>query len=456
LELKREFSRAVDQGGRNAVIDQKQNTGTGRPATVLVRLLEKCTDWISFLWIQAGLLLLILVVLNALAGVASRAINHFSKGPRLEQAYDNAPWAVKYFKTLNHHEVRWFPYSYWKSVPVSTPGLNVDARGDRITINSPLDKNHPPSKIFMFGGSTMWGTGVRDDATLPSIVARRLTAAGLDVEVSNYGQIGYVSTQEVLLLYQLLRDGERPDLVVFYDGINDGYAAYQSRIAGLSQNEFARVKEFDLLVSAHRRSELYIGAASSILMHSYIARLGRILDRRPVNALQAGPPKVVAYLAPADYEQPALLRQQVISDYLFNKRVVELLGKEFGFRTIFYWQPMIYNKNKLSTYEFGQLGDAERRDFMMGIYKLMAEDKPHGVNDISGIFRDHEGLIFIDTWHPNEVGDQIIANRMAEDIVREIKLTHNRAESQNNTAAAAGSAATASPPRPERGNGAPR
>ena len=413
----------------------------------------------SFLWIQAGLTLLILLVINVLAGMATRAVNHFHKAPRLEQAYNNAPWAVTYFKILRKHQVRWFPYSYWKSVPVSSQYMNVDARGDRETWNSPHSKGRPPFRIFMFGGSTMWGTGVRDDATLASIVARRLTDAGQEVEVTNYGQIGYVSTQEVMLLFQLLREGRRPDLVVFYDGINDAYAAYQNRIAGLSQNEYTRVQEFNLLSSA-RRTKLYLTAAQSILMHSNIARLGRLFDLKPDSESETGP-RGVAYLAQSDgFEEPAVLQQQVITLYLFNKRAVEALGREFGFRSVFYWQPVTYTKNELAPYEQSQLGDVGRRDFMMGVYRLMAGvPKAQGVRDLSDIFRNHKELIFIDTWHPNEAGNQIIAQRMADDIAHDIdQITHDRKEAESNKAAAVTSSvdsrASRRQPEPAKGLGA--
>jgi hypothetical protein len=40
------------------------------------------------------------------------------------------------------------------------------------------------------------------------------------IEVTNYGQNGYHTTQKVLLLQQLLQRGQQPDLVIFLDGVN--------------------------------------------------------------------------------------------------------------------------------------------------------------------------------------------------------------------------------------------
>ena len=40
--------------------------------------------------------------------------------------------------------------------------------------------------------------------------------------------------------------GSGPDLVVFYDGVNDTFSGYQSQVAGHTQNEFNRRREFNL------------------------------------------------------------------------------------------------------------------------------------------------------------------------------------------------------------------
>ena len=77
----------------------------------------------------------------------------------------------------------------------------------------------------MFGGSTAWGEGAPDDETIPSHLARLMNVWGVDTTVKNLGERGYVSTQEVVFLYRELQAGRRPDVVVFYDGINDAAAA---------------------------------------------------------------------------------------------------------------------------------------------------------------------------------------------------------------------------------------
>jgi hypothetical protein len=58
--------------------------------------------------------------------------------------------------------------------------------------------------------------------------------------------MGWVSTQSVIMLLRQLQHGNIPDVVVFYDGVNDTYAAYQQGFAGWPQNELNRVTEFNV------------------------------------------------------------------------------------------------------------------------------------------------------------------------------------------------------------------
>ena len=85
----------------------------------------------------------------------------------------------------------------------------------------------PPSSgnfnVFFFGGSTSYHPGP-DWASVPSQLQELLNAAGgfdQPVKVYNFGQGAYQSTQERVLLSLLLRDGHRPDAVIFLDGLND-------------------------------------------------------------------------------------------------------------------------------------------------------------------------------------------------------------------------------------------
>ena len=62
--------------------------------------------------------------------------------------------------------------------------------GQRRTLTLPSDG--PPIVVWFFGGSTMWGTGQRDERTIPSLVVREASNAGLNLHAVNNGQPGLI------------------------------------------------------------------------------------------------------------------------------------------------------------------------------------------------------------------------------------------------------------------------
>src|SRR3954451_8179244 len=112
----------------------------------------------------------------------------------------------------------------------------------------------------MFGGSTLCGIGARDHYTIPSFLSKMLTQAFPErIRVTNYGTTGFVNTQEMILLIRELQRGCRPQIVIFYDGYNDTFSAFQNRIAGIPLNEDNRVAEFNILQSSRTR-DLFLAA----------------------------------------------------------------------------------------------------------------------------------------------------------------------------------------------------
>lgn len=90
--------------------------------------------------------------------------------------------------------------------------LNMNARGLRRT-KSPRTQCPNPLRIFVFGSSTTFGYGVADEYTLPSLLQTHLERRypTLCLEVSNYGQGYFYSSQELQQLMGLLKEGQVPD-----------------------------------------------------------------------------------------------------------------------------------------------------------------------------------------------------------------------------------------------------
>ena len=263
-------------------------------------------------------------------------------------------------------------------------------------------------------------SGARDDSTIPSFLARKLRERGIEVKVTNFGESGYVSTQEVIALIRQLQKGNIPDLVIFYDGVNDVYSAYQQQSAGLPQNEFHRAREFNLTQPGS------YGALRTVFLRRTIDRLATVrVARGLLNRLGTGvqTDAVAAYWRATDNSvagKEGLLRE-VLSVYEGNMRMVRVLGQAYGFETLFYWQPTVFDKEHLTAYEKVQ------RDSVVGLQPFcqavrglvcrgnILADHEGAFHDLSSIFAEVRQPVFIDWCHVSEWGNELVAERMAAD-----------------------------------------
>lgn len=75
--------------------------------------------------------------------------------------------------------------------------------------------------IWFFGGSTMFGTGQRDQHTIPSEIVRLAADAGTPLEAVNFGFPAYLARHQVAVMRQALAERPTPDLIVYFHGHND-------------------------------------------------------------------------------------------------------------------------------------------------------------------------------------------------------------------------------------------
>ncbi len=359
------------------------------------------------IWLIIGVTLLLLILIEIF--FKAYYIFDTNEDSRLQaDCYEKVEWANEYYSEFNKCNVEeWEPYVYWRRKPFSGEFINVDANQRRKTVyeKSNQIKAKPLLRIFMFGGSTLWGTGVRDEFTIPSLVGKNLIETGYNVEVINFGESGYVNTQEVFELSLQLQQDNIPSLVVFYDGVNDVFSAYQQGKAGIPQNEFNREQEFNSLTSKKKSLRIFFESLKTLSTFQFITELTK--------------PKQIQ----TDYSDSEIenLTQGVIDIYNQNIKLVFSLAEEYGFYTLFYWQPSIFNKKQLSDYEQQESEKVNYiQDFTKKVNSKFTHEELHykSLNffDISEMFSNESTPVFIDFCHISEYGNSIIAERMADDI----------------------------------------
>lgn len=68
-------------------------------------------------------------------------------------------WLEEYSKELEKNSLRWTSYVYWRRKTYNGKYININSDGIRLTKRSQTspDKEGHSFRVFMFGGSTMWG-----------------------------------------------------------------------------------------------------------------------------------------------------------------------------------------------------------------------------------------------------------------------------------------------------------
>jgi hypothetical protein len=345
-----------------------------------------------------------------------------------------APWRIRYFQELAiAQRAEWRSYVHWRVRPFFGEFINVDANGLRHTWNPEACASREGGSredVYFFGGSTVWGTGARDDYTLPSRLSAML-ATGADpplVCVTNFGQPGFVSSQELITLLMELRGGARPDVVVFYDGDNDAFAAFQEGVAGLAQNEDHRRAEFNLSRSP-----------GELLRRSAMALLGRSALYRMADGLRAriSGPRPAAGARRAEWAQ---LARSVVATYEWNVRLVEDLARLRGFRARFYWQPLVFDKPHRTAFELRvvaehpEWGGEEFELFWKEVEAEVARSRAladdSNFRNLGDVFHDDPEPLFMDMAHLCERGNTIVADRISQDL-RELPLAETAAPKQS-------------------------
>jgi lysophospholipase L1-like esterase len=334
--------------------------------------------------------------------------------PRIvADGYDGqASWVLTHFREDKQAVAEWAPYVYFRHKPTAGWTINVDPSGRRVTWNPgelASVVRPTPVRIWVLGGSTVWGMGARDEFTIPSLLSKMLNERGHLVDVSNLGEVGYVSTQELLALELALRGGERPDVVVFLDGVNDVLATMQNGVAGWPQNEANRREEFE----DHRHGgRLLVTALRQLVEGSAMMRLARAVGARLGSAGLGS-----ATQQPWMVDETARLRlaRETIDLYARNAELAAVLGKAYGFRTRHYWQPTVFTKPRRHAVE------SERAEQYAVLGPWLAEVKRRletrrEIVDLGGLFDAESRLIFWDFCHTTEEGNRAIAQAIADDL----------------------------------------
>jgi lysophospholipase L1-like esterase len=368
-----------------------------------------------------GYLLFSIIVAAAILELGSFAIWEMTHGarPNRQEKLGSAspasdfPWAAEFWKEeaqrRKGHNGGYVPFRIWGTPEWHGKYVNndkVEGGVVRRTVDnlSPECKSRAVTSIGMFGGSTLYGSGVPDWATIPSQLSTELNKLPNHcVAITNFGTEAYNSNQELLLLLEQLKVGRHPDVVIFYDGVNDSYTGtYQPGVAS-AHMQYAQISA---------RVESKLAGKLEFLRHSYAL----LLIRRMLMSKQKQDPAAIE----AATKEKAV---QTLDNYEANLGMVRALAGIYHFKVFAFWQPSLaYGSKPVVPYETDLIRvDTNSPDGSalkpMHFAYAEADRRSAGHHDfvfLGDIFDSEQEPLYLDEWHLGPKGNEIVAAEIAK------------------------------------------
>jgi len=335
------------------------------------------------------------------------------------QAYTRIP-ATEANKYLDEQDAmgsigfHYKPWVQFQNPPFHGTFLNVNEQGFRKT-KEPRPYSGEPIKIYVFGGSTTFGYGMPDDYTIPSYIQKILEQKypNKDFLVKNYGQGFYYSSQEMLLLISLIKDGDIPDWAIFIDGANDTYQLHWEH----DQPWFtSKVKQ--LWDNKRGSSTPKVQRDLSwIPMVRFAKRLSRRLfsmetKNKSIDSNKNEQQQSKKVLAEEDKQRRGV--DYVVQRYTSNIRIIRAICREYGIKCYFVWQPIPFYKYDRSLHSTSPY-KGSNAEYWGGVYSRMKgyytkADFLYLGEMLWGISEK----VFVDDVHYNERYNEKIAGRICD------------------------------------------
>jgi hypothetical protein len=285
--------------------------------------------------------------------------------------------------------------------------------------------------VWFFGGSALFGDGQRDDHTIPSEFARVAESEGILVDAHNYGRPATTIWQELELFQQLVAGGQKPDLVVFYDGFNDLAGQMNQKLTrdptnffdGTAGEAFGNpatgkgkpVPAVDpAAASGYGFSDVvdaYWDQSASHHVYDALHELFAGSDPTPVQFAKGVAPRDTSNTpAPDESKQAA---ENAVSIQGRAAKVVSTLAAGIGANAAFFWQPSVFTKRLLPDEEaYLKLGGYEPDRWDPAIREARRLLKSTPFVDVGDALDRAQEPVLWDFVHTNEVGANLSARAL--------------------------------------------
>jgi hypothetical protein len=374
-----------------------------RVTTAWLTVLEvKALKILKIVAINIATFMVLLVIVNWACGLYLKKSDKQLGREKLPNYANDFEHAKAVFKDYNSVQHQYEPFVGWKTLPYKGNTLRISDEGTRVCPEVKADRK--TKSVHFFGGSTMWGEGSDDQHTIPALFNSRHP----EFDVYNQGQLAYNSRQELDALISLYAIGKKPDLVIFYDGVNDA--------AFLCPKEIKKLPAHRLVPMY--REKLYVGKTA---FAKEVA--GKLFISNILGVVRKVTHKPTAEDSPYDCVSNPDKAEQIAEMMVKNWEMANEIVTKRGGRFIAVLQPAAFIGNPKTDHL--QL-DKDLGENFQAIYKRIhqkiAERKHPWIVDLSDRF-DRDELIYIDFCHVSPNGNEIIAREISSVVSHDNQMT---------------------------------
>jgi hypothetical protein len=290
--------------------------------------------------------------------------------------------------------------------------VNVAAAGFRFSARQgPWPPDLRAFNVFVFGGSTTFGYGVADSETVPSRLQEELRRrSGQPITIYNFGRGFYYSTQERILFEKLLAEDQRPQLVIFIDGLNDFY--YGGDVVELTSG----FKQF--VVSGGARQTTATEALLNLAARLPIVRITQRIVAHLFPETES--PVTQAPTQAPQGEHAEAEARAMLDRYLANKKMIEAVAAAYNVNVAFVWQPVPTVGYDLKNHLFA----AHVYDNLASIgYGLLGNFGADNFLRCDGLQQDRRQPLYVDSLHYTAAFSKEVASCIADQLIAKRLLT---------------------------------
>ncbi|MFN8017996.1 MAG: carbamoyltransferase N-terminal domain-containing protein [Acidimicrobiales bacterium] len=340
------------------------------------------------------------VVVVAVVGLVWANLPAHRYDDSIPAAFADDAWFPEYRDVL-----RWYEYDGYDTLrfrrarDLESRYLNV-SDGMRKTWAPPASSRTPVT-LWMYGGSTTFGFGQRDEHTIASELARLAHADGIDLQVLNRGVAGDTHWLEAQRFAWDLSVQPHPDLTIFYDGANDLGAAVRLNAEGRADEPLPS----DLAMEDLRKG---------------LEKPRRIFERfdginRPDSA------HLVPDRSGSKVDMDAVGRA-AIQRYERSRQLSRAVARQADVPVDWFWQPTLSTQQRIE-------GQPEPGPDGQEVNRAALAVLPKDVIDLTRSLDDAPSPVFYDDVHTNELGARMVAEAIYARIrpaLREAAQEHGR------------------------------